>query len=286
MTLHRWLLAALVALTALVVAPVAQAAPPTEVFGGAVECEPVAGGVIECNGPTKTWDGTKVDVNVFLPPESLGEGPFPLIGDFHGWGGAKQGLHTVPLEAPVAGKATPISEQEDPRIQKWAEEGYAVFSMSDRGWGLSCGCQRSRPQRTGMRTGLESPHGRSLRSPRCPVPDVGVGRRRPRRAESHRRDRRVLRRWPVGRPGRPAQSGDGAERSAGSLGEPGRQADGNRRRGAAVGVDRPRLRFGTQRAQPRLRDQLHLQGPVGQLPDRGHEVQLHRSPLPDGRRSR
>jgi predicted acyl esterase len=125
---------------ALVIAPAAQAAPPTEVLGG-VPCAPAAGGITECNGATTTWDGTKIDVNVFLPPESLGEGPFPLIGDFHGWGGAKQGLKTVPLAAPEPEKATPISEQEDPRIQNWAEEGYAVFSMSDRGWGLSCGAK-------------------------------------------------------------------------------------------------------------------------------------------------
>lgn len=141
MKLRRGLLAVLAVLMALVVAPVAQAASPTEVFGGEVECKPATGGITECNGPTKTWDGTKIDVNVFLPPESLGAGPFPLIGDFHGWGGAKQGLKTVVLEAPAPEKATPISEQEDPRIQKWAEEGYAVFSMSDRGWGLSCGAK-------------------------------------------------------------------------------------------------------------------------------------------------
>jgi predicted acyl esterase len=137
---YRWLLSALVALTALVVAPAAQAAP-AEIFGGDVECEPVVGGITECNGPTLTFDGTKIDVNVFLPPESLGSGPFPLIGDFHGWGGSKQGLKTEVLEAPVEGKATPTSEVEDPRIRKWAEEGYAVFSMSDRGWGLSCGAK-------------------------------------------------------------------------------------------------------------------------------------------------
>lgn len=146
MKIYRGLLAALAVVIALVVAPVAQAAPPTEVFGGDVECKPAVGGITECNGPTKSWDGTKIDVNVFLPPESLGAGPFPLIGDFHGWGGAKQGLKTVVLAPPAPPAATPISEQEDQRIRKWAEEGYAVFSMSDRGWGLSCGAKD--PDRT------------------------------------------------------------------------------------------------------------------------------------------
>jgi predicted acyl esterase len=138
---YRGLLAALAVVLSLVIAPLAHAAPPEEVFGGEVHCEVLAanGDITACSGPTKTWDGTKIDVNVFLPPESLGGGPFPLIGDFHGWGAAKQGLNTKALKAPEAGKATPLSEQADPRIQKWAEEGYAVFSMSDRGWGLSCG---------------------------------------------------------------------------------------------------------------------------------------------------
>jgi len=138
----RWLLAAFAAVGVLIVAPAAQAAPPTEVLGG-VPCAPVAGGITECNGATKTFDGTKIDVNVFLPPESLGSGPFPLIGDFHGWGESKRGLNTkvlgvVELEGE---KFTATSELTDPRIQGWANQGYAVFSMSDRGWGNSCGAE-------------------------------------------------------------------------------------------------------------------------------------------------
>jgi hypothetical protein len=130
----RWLVAAPAAIGVLVIAPAAQAAPPTEVLGG-VPCKAVTGGVTECNGPTHTWDGTKIDVNVFLPPESVGSGPFPLIGDFHGWGGSKQGLKT---DEPISGSGLTF-EQKDSRIQPWAESGYAVFSMSDRGWAHSCG---------------------------------------------------------------------------------------------------------------------------------------------------
>ncbi|MBS1887290.1 MAG: acetylxylan esterase [Actinobacteria bacterium] len=121
---------------ALVVAPSAQAAF-TSVYGGAAHCtvEPSHGNIRACSGFTLTWDhATKIDVNVFLPPETGGtEGPYPLIGDFHGWGGSKLGLTTV---EPAEGLTF---QQKDPRIQHWAEEGYAVFSMSDRGWGLSCG---------------------------------------------------------------------------------------------------------------------------------------------------
>ena len=111
-------------LVALTVGPTAHAAPAA-LFGGDVPCtpQPEAGEVRLCEGKTTTWDGaTKIDVDVTLPPQpSSGEdGPYPLIGLFHGWGGQKIGL-------------------EDPRVQQWAEAGYAVFSMSDRGWGNSCG---------------------------------------------------------------------------------------------------------------------------------------------------
>jgi predicted acyl esterase len=122
----RWLLggAALALLLALTVVPAARADFPS-LYGGDVGCAVQAsnGNVRLCAGETTTWDGvTKIDLNVVLPPQpSAGEdGPYPVIGLFHGWGGHKIGL-------------------EDPRVQQWAEAGYAVFSMSDRGWGNSCG---------------------------------------------------------------------------------------------------------------------------------------------------
>lgn len=127
--------AVLAVVLALVVVPSAQAAV-SSVYGGSVTCEtkPLNGDIRACSGYTLTWDhATKIDVNVFLPPESSGTGPYPLIGDFHGWGGSKYGLSTV---EPSPGLTF---QQKDPRIEHWAEEGYAVFSMSDRGWGLSCG---------------------------------------------------------------------------------------------------------------------------------------------------
>jgi predicted acyl esterase len=112
---------ALAAVALLAAAPAAARA--TDLFGGDVECvaQPSAGEVRLCSGPTASWDGTKIDVDVILPPapESGSDGPYPLIGDFHGWGGEKIGLN--------------------PQTQSWAEGGYAVFSMSDRGWGGSCG---------------------------------------------------------------------------------------------------------------------------------------------------
>jgi predicted acyl esterase len=103
-------------------APASQAAYPADVFGG-ITCtvQPSNGNVRLCSGQTATWDGTGIDVNVILPPAppSGSDGPYPAIGTFHGWGGSKVGV--------------------DSRTQGWATNGYAVFSMSDRGWGNSCG---------------------------------------------------------------------------------------------------------------------------------------------------
>ena len=124
----RWLLvmAAIALLGGLAAAPGAHAAPGA-LFGGDVPCsaQPADGNVRLCEGKTTTWDGeTKIDVTVVMPPQPGGglgeEAPYPLIGLFHGWGGHKIGL-------------------EDPRVQHWAEAGYVVFSISDRGWGNSCG---------------------------------------------------------------------------------------------------------------------------------------------------
>lgn len=122
----RWALGAVAGALLVVLALVPTArAEFTSLYGGDVSCavQPANGNVRLCGGETTTWDGvTKIDVNVILPPEpgSGDDGPYPTIGYFHGWGGSKLGLG-------------------DPQVQQWAEAGYAVFSMSDRGWGKSCG---------------------------------------------------------------------------------------------------------------------------------------------------
>jgi fermentation-respiration switch protein FrsA (DUF1100 family) len=114
-------------LVGLAAVPTASAAV-SSIYGGDLTCAVQAGNgsVRLCGGPTTTWDGTtKVDVNVILPPApaSGADGPYPLIGVFHGWGGHKIGLE----------------DEQNGQVQGWAERGYAVFSMSDRGWGSSCG---------------------------------------------------------------------------------------------------------------------------------------------------
>jgi predicted acyl esterase len=75
-----------------------------------------------CSGIFTTFDGAPIDVNIGFPPAptSGADGNFPIVGVFHGWGGSKLGLGSSDL-------------------QQWLNDGYAVFSMSDRGWGNSCG---------------------------------------------------------------------------------------------------------------------------------------------------
>ena len=98
-------------------------------FGGDASCasaELSGGGTGRlCGGITEAFDGvTNIDVNVILPaaPASGDDGPYPAVGMFHGWGGSKIG----PGNGQAAG---------------FVRRGYAVFTMSDRGWGNSCGQQ-------------------------------------------------------------------------------------------------------------------------------------------------
>ncbi|MEA2426109.1 MAG: type transport system ATP-binding protein, partial [Thermoleophilaceae bacterium] len=94
------------------------------VFGGALACtaQKDRGDVRQCSGIVHSYDCSPVDVNVTLPAEPAKgtDGGYPLLGMFHGWGGTKLGIATT---AP------------------WAQRGYVVFTMSDRGWGDSCGGQ-------------------------------------------------------------------------------------------------------------------------------------------------
>jgi predicted acyl esterase len=106
-------LAALAAL--LIAAPATAAAAPTTAFDGKVPCAAGENGQTVCSGLAATFDGTTIDVNLVLP---AGNGPFPVLGIYHGWGGSKIGVGS---------------------LKSWADRGYAAFSMSDRGWGDSCG---------------------------------------------------------------------------------------------------------------------------------------------------
>ena len=73
----------------------------------------------------ETFDGVPIDVNVAFPPapESGPDGPWPLMMAFHGYGGGKFNF---------------------PVMQRWLDRGFAVFSMSNRGFHESCGTLSSR----------------------------------------------------------------------------------------------------------------------------------------------
>lgn len=117
------------AIAALVIVPSAGAAIPT-IFDGDMSCVVVTGGIRHCGGTAprttiKSFDGTPIDINVVLPPEPASgpDGNFPIVMEFHGYGGSKEGLNG---------------------LDKWATRGYAGFSMSTRGFGQSCGNQAAR----------------------------------------------------------------------------------------------------------------------------------------------
>ncbi len=96
----------------------------TSVFDGEVPCETREDGSRFCGGEdtlVETFDGQLIDVNVSLPPEpkSGPDGPYPLVMHFHGYGG---------------------SELDHGELSRWTDQGYAAFSMSDRGFG-PCGAK-------------------------------------------------------------------------------------------------------------------------------------------------
>ncbi len=137
---------AVIAASTLLMAGSAQASL-TSVFGGAVNCHTLSDGVRFCGSlivdgqptPVRTlatsWDGTAIDVNFALPPASARHhGPYPLVMLFHGYGGHKIGLGSV-----GGGVGAAISS-----MAPWLKAGYATFSMTDRGFGESCGTAASR----------------------------------------------------------------------------------------------------------------------------------------------
>jgi Acetyl xylan esterase (AXE1) len=129
----RRLAALFCVLGALALPSVTEAAIPNipDGGGGNIPCSVQTGtsaGQRWCSGIFTTFDGAPIDINVAFPaaPASGPDGNFPIIGVFHGWGGSK-----LP-----------------PTTGGWVNNGYAFFSMSDRGWGNSCGgmdSKRSQP---------------------------------------------------------------------------------------------------------------------------------------------
>jgi predicted acyl esterase len=111
-------------------AATADAAPPLP-FGHA--CAPRFD-VVFCPSATldqrvPSFDGTPIDVDVTLPRS--GDGPFPLLVLLHGYGGNKTDAQSK-------------SADDGSRDVYWAKKGYAVVTLSNRGFGNSCGVATSR----------------------------------------------------------------------------------------------------------------------------------------------
>ncbi len=126
-------LAVATALLALVI-PATAGATISSVFGS-VTCTEQTGanaGQRWCGnsaGTTVTsFDGTPIDVAVGFPAATGEDKNYPVVGLYHGWGSTK---------------ITPSSAT----AQRWLKLGYAVFSITDRGWGSSCGSP-SKPANT------------------------------------------------------------------------------------------------------------------------------------------
>ncbi|MGA8218879.1 MAG: CocE/NonD family hydrolase [Solirubrobacterales bacterium] len=115
----------------LLAASSAQAAIPNAL---GVTCTVAADNVRECgsSSPRSTspsWDGTPIDVNVAFPPDPGGaDGNYPLIIVGHGYGGGKIGFGD-------SGSTN--------GLRRFTSRGYAVFSMTDRGFRESCGSDAS-----------------------------------------------------------------------------------------------------------------------------------------------
>lgn len=120
---------------AIALVPSAQAAIPTAFGTAALPCTVQATTNYRlCSGVVDSFDGAPIDVKLLLPAKPGGgatDGDYPLAMGFHGWGGSKA----------------------DYDLERWVDKGYAAFTMSDRGWGMSCGGQdpkRLTPACTGL----------------------------------------------------------------------------------------------------------------------------------------
>ena len=116
-------------------------------------------------------------------PASGPDGNYPLIIIGHGYGGSKIGFGA--------------SGSTD-GLRQFTSRGYAVFSMTDRGFHESCGSDSvDHRRRLGLRQRLHPPDGRPLRGPRRAVLRRRARRRGSGRRPEGRRDRWLLRRRPL-----------------------------------------------------------------------------------------
>lgn len=132
----RKLVVVAVALGAFWLVPSASAAIPS-VFDGDVACSVDGDGTRECGSSAprsvtdETFDNVPLDVNVAFPPEPMAgpDGNFPLLVWGHGYGGSKLGFGT---------------NGQTNGMRRFTSRGYAVMSMTTRGFHESCGSDSAR----------------------------------------------------------------------------------------------------------------------------------------------
>lgn len=135
--------AAVAAACAALLVPAAAVAAPPNPFGHA--CVPQHG-VVHCATETleqrvASWDGVPLDVDVTLPP--TGDGPFPAIVMAHGLGGDKGSFQAVDDNGTGTDGQPSVSRFHYNNVF-YAKRGYAVVTVSMRGYGRSCGTLESR----------------------------------------------------------------------------------------------------------------------------------------------
>ena len=123
--MKRFVLAAVVAVSA--IAPAAAQADPTP-FGNACSVQHTVRfcPATELNQRPTSFDGTPIDADVTLP--ATGTGPWPTIVMIHGYGGSKTAYESG--SDPTTNGLNNVS---------YAARGYAVLTISERGFGRSCG---------------------------------------------------------------------------------------------------------------------------------------------------
>ena len=136
-------IAALGVACAALLLPATTAAAPPNPFGHACVSQY---GVLHCATSTleervPTWDGVPVDVDVTLPP--TGDGPFPTLVMVHGLGGDKTSFQAVDDSGTGPDGRASVNRFHYNNVF-FAKRGYAVVTLSQRGYGRTCGKPETR----------------------------------------------------------------------------------------------------------------------------------------------
>jgi hypothetical protein len=95
---------------------------------GALECAPTTAYRVCTGGLVPSWDGARIDTDVYLPLQR--QGPVPLVAILTGY---------------PARKASATGEFLMASASAWARRGYAVLTLAPRGMTTSCGPQAGCP---------------------------------------------------------------------------------------------------------------------------------------------